>query len=213
MKGIIYSYRSPSGKYYIGKTMRPRIRQQQHRDAVLNGKKNLFYNAVRKYGWDSFVYICELVIEAPTKAELNQRLNEMEIYYIEKYDSYNNGYNMTPGGDGGPINAGRVMPYEERKKHRDAMVGRVLTEEHKQKIREANKGKHGYLKECHYTGPRNLSEETKRKMSESHKGLLSGKKNPMYGKQHSEETRLKISESMKAYCKKKKAVKITIELF
>ena len=195
--------------------MNPRTRQSQHKKAVLDGKVNKFYNAVRKYGWDHFVYNYELVIEAETKAELNQKLNEMEIYYIQKYDSYNNGYNMTPGGDGGPTNTGRVMSYEERKKHHDAMVGRILSEEHKQKIREANKGKHSYLKEHHYTGPRNLSEETKRKMSESHKGLLAGKKNPMFGKRMSEETKQKLRESMKAHHKKRKIVKatISIELF
>ena len=192
--------------------MNPRTRQNSHKKAVLDGKVNKFYNAVRKYGWDHFVYNYELVIEAETKAELNQKLNEMEIYYIQKYDSYNNGYNMTPGGDGGPTNTGRVMSYEERKKHHDAMVGRVLSEEHKQKIREANKWKHNYLKYTNHSGPRKpLSEEHKQKIRESHKG----QKNPMFGKRMSEETKQKLRESMKAHHKKRKMVKatISIELF
>ena len=55
-----------------------------------------------------------------------------------------------------------------------------------------------------------LSEETKQKLSDSHKGIQfseehkknmseskKGKNNPMYGKYHSEETKLKMSESMK----------------
>ena len=38
------------------------------------------------------------------------------------------------------------------------------------------------------------SEETRRKLSELKKGLLSGEKNPMFGKHHSEETKQKIGE-------------------
>lgn len=62
----------------------------------------------------------------------------------------------------------------------------------------------GQFKGIHHT------EETKQKMSESHKGRTfsdesrikmseanRGKNNPMYGKQHTEETRRKISESKK----------------
>ena len=51
-----------------------------------------------------------------------------------------------------------------------------------------NKGKKGV-----YT----LSEETRRKMSESRKGKGLGKDNPMFGKHHSEETRRKMSEDRK----------------
>ena len=42
-----------------------------------------------------------------------------------------------------------------------------------------------------------LSEDHKRKISESLKGRNSGKNNPFYGKHHSEETRKKLSESHK----------------
>jgi hypothetical protein len=44
-----------------------------------------------------------------------------------------------------------------------------------------------------------LSEEVKKKMSESKKG----DKNKFYGKKHSEETRKKMSESRKNYIKNK----------
>lgn len=40
-----------------------------------------------------------------------------------------------------------------------------------------------------------FSEESKKKMSESHIGLFVGEKHPMYGKKHSEESKNKISES------------------
>lgn len=43
------------------------------------------------------------------------------------------------------------------------------------------------------------TEESKKKMSESHKGINAGAKHPMYGKHPSEETRKKLSESHKGY--------------
>lgn len=39
-----------------------------------------------------------------------------------------------------------------------------------------------------------FSEETKKKLSEAHKGKMSGKDNPFFGKHHSEETKKRISE-------------------
>ena len=42
-----------------------------------------------------------------------------------------------------------------------------------------------------------LSEETKLKLSISHKGRFTGHDNPMYGKKHSEESRIKLSNSLK----------------
>jgi len=56
---------------------------------------------------------------------------------------------------------------------------RQLSEETKQKISETLKGRH-------------FSEETKQKMSEVNKG----EKNPFYGKHHSEETKQKIREAL-----------------
>lgn len=56
------------------------------------------YNAMSKYGKENFW--CEL-LEDDIPIE---QLNEKEIYYIEKYDSYYNGYNSTKGGDGKIIN-------------------------------------------------------------------------------------------------------------
>ena len=45
---------------------------------------------------------------------------------------------------------------------------------------------------------RKLSEETKKKISDHHKGLYAGQNSPMYGKHHTEETKRKLSESAKS---------------
>jgi len=44
---------------------------------------------------------------------------------------------------------------------------------------------------------RKHSEEFRRKLSEAHRGLQSGKNHPMFGKHHSEGTKRKISEALK----------------
>lgn len=59
-------------------------------------------------------------------------------------------------------------------------LGRKLSEETKEKIREKHLGK-------------KLSDETKKKISENHHNI-SGKNNPMYGKKHSPETIEKIRQ-------------------
>lgn len=50
-----------------------------------------FYSALRKYGLDNFeVFLLE-------ECDI-EKLNEREIYYISKFNSYNHGYNSTLGG-------------------------------------------------------------------------------------------------------------------
>lgn len=83
-----------NNKKYIGKTIRnPQIRWKEHiKD---NRHKNLpLQKAFDKYGINNFSF--KILEECK-----NEKLNEREIFYIQKYDSYNNGYNATIGGDGG----------------------------------------------------------------------------------------------------------------
>lgn len=56
-------------------------------------KQNGLYGAMHKYGFENF--FMEKITECPI-----EDLNEMEQFYIKKYDTYNNGYNLTLGGDG-----------------------------------------------------------------------------------------------------------------
>lgn len=51
-----------------------------------------FWNAIQKYGWDNFEHI--LIEDNLTLEEANKK----EQYYIQKYDSVNNGYNISIGG-------------------------------------------------------------------------------------------------------------------
>jgi hypothetical protein len=64
------------------------------------------YCAFAKYGLENF--------EVTTIEEVNvTQLDEREIYWIAKYDSFNKGYNATIGGSGGRIHYWTDEKYEE----------------------------------------------------------------------------------------------------
>lgn len=95
--GYIYKITNNiNGKIYIGKTTRTiRERWKEHLEQT-NYKKSKFYNALNKYGIDNFT------IEEIEECD-DSILNEKEIYWINFYNSYENGYNSTGGGDGRKI--------------------------------------------------------------------------------------------------------------
>lgn len=85
----------PTCKVYVGQTIHVKNRIQQHLRDLSNGKhhsSHLQY-AYNKYGKQSFYF--EVVEVGISSADVNQR----EIYWIAYFDSYQNGYNGTPGGD------------------------------------------------------------------------------------------------------------------
>lgn len=103
-KGIIYKYTSPSGKCYIGQTIQGDFRKLQHKYNSQNpnyiGYNLPFYRAIRKYGFDSFTYEVLITEYNDDENQLSMRLNELEIYYIGLNNSYENGYNLSIGGQG-----------------------------------------------------------------------------------------------------------------
>ena len=94
--GYIYKITNKiNQKVYIGLTSRSiEQRWQEHLRSVetLKEKRPLYW-AIAKYGKDNFT------IEQIEEVE-NDFLGEREMYWIHYYDSYNNGYNVTLGGDG-----------------------------------------------------------------------------------------------------------------
>ena len=92
--GIIYGwYNILTDMWYIGQTIDEECRFKRHIYYAINKKdNNRFHNALRKYGLDNFVYC---VLE---DNELRENLNMKEQEWIEYYDSFYDGYNMTAGG-------------------------------------------------------------------------------------------------------------------
>lgn len=97
MNGYIYKITNRiNEKIYIGKTLQPiYIRFKEHcKDAFRDrNEKRPLYAAMRKHGTENFEI--ELIEEISI-----DKLSEREMYWIEKYNSYHNGYNATKGGDG-----------------------------------------------------------------------------------------------------------------
>jgi group I intron endonuclease len=98
MRGFIYKItNNVNGKVYIGQTIQTiKERFYQHcatkcSDSVLN---MAIHRAIKKYGKSNFTIE---VIEEVDKYSLNDR----EKFWIEYYNSYNNGYNSTRGGQDG----------------------------------------------------------------------------------------------------------------
>jgi predicted DNA-binding protein YlxM (UPF0122 family) len=84
-----------NGKKYVGITKKTlEQRKSQHIYVAKTEKGAKFQHALRKYGEDGFSW------EVIDKASTYEELLEKEIYYIEKYDSFRNGYNSTLGGEG-----------------------------------------------------------------------------------------------------------------
>ena len=81
-----------NGMCYIGQTKRdPARRWYEHQWET--SRSNLpLHNAIRKYGTDSFMF--EVIDSCDYTCA-----NELEIYYIDKYDTFNNGYNKNIGGN------------------------------------------------------------------------------------------------------------------
>ena len=90
-KGIIYKISSPSGKVYVGQTIRSfEKRMQEHRD--MKSTCSAVRNAIDKYG-DEMKY--EIIEENVPQEHLDER----EIYWIKELNSLRpDGYNLRTGG-------------------------------------------------------------------------------------------------------------------
>lgn len=130
MKGVIYCYHCIStGKKYIGQTIYEDKRKSQHKYDCDRGVNNKFYRAVRKYGWNNFIYG---IVESYDVTILN----EQEVFYIRKYDTYQNGYNSTVGGEGV---RGFSPSYETRQKQSVSAKNRVNPPSNKKYFTEDEK--------------------------------------------------------------------------
>jgi group I intron endonuclease len=84
-----------TGKSYIGFDSDWPKRQQRHQENAAYNRYGKFYDSIRKHGWESFEW--SVIYQSKDK---HHTLNVMEPYFIKEYDTFNEGYNMTEGGEG-----------------------------------------------------------------------------------------------------------------
>lgn len=115
-KWKLYKHTTPNGKVYIGITSQKNI-NRRWKNGYGYSRHPYFNKAIEEFGWNNIKH--EVLFENLSKEEADL----LEQMYISLYDSNNkeHGYNMSFGGD--------------------TSLGRVLSNETKEKIGKANSGK------------------------------------------------------------------------
>jgi len=121
-----------NGKVYIGFDSNWPNRQKSHRYS-LDKRNQKLYCAMRKYGWDKFVW--EVIYQSKDGKHC---LNVMESFFIKEYNSFKKGYNLTMGGEG---TLGRPTTDTTKTKISQALKNKPKSKEHLQKMSETRKGK------------------------------------------------------------------------
>lgn len=96
ISGIYKIVNKINNKVYIGQSVDVCKRLRTHY-TTYNKKdsKQPIYKAMREYGIDNFTV--ELLVVCDSES-----LDDFEVYYVDKFNAYRDGYNQTPGGDFNP---------------------------------------------------------------------------------------------------------------
>lgn len=168
-----------TGQYYIGQTIRSlETRFYYHVLRSNNGSKTKLHNAIRKYGSENFI------IEPILSNVLKENLNKEEIRLISELSPY---YNMTFGGEGG--NTSNSPNYKSNHK--------------KNCLRGKNHPRYGLSKELSPVFGSKRSQESKTKMSKTHKEIRTIRRKtcefckkdvdlPNYSRWHGENCKVKV---------------------
>ncbi|MES2395808.1 MAG: NUMOD3 domain-containing DNA-binding protein [Bacteroidota bacterium] len=144
----IYKITSPSGKIYIGQSVNVLLRWNSYKSLHCHKQRHL-HSSLKKYGSDKHKF--ELVCQCS-----REELDNLESYYIELYQTFNSefGLNLQEGGrthiaseetrrkmsesmKGNKNGLGKKHSEESKIKMSKARKGIPMTENHKQKLRDA----------------------------------------------------------------------------
>lgn len=209
IEGVVYRYVSPDGKSYVGQTTNEARRRKDFatiannpNGGCLSYRSKSFREDLLKFGRDKFTYEVLFRGQYQTKEDAQADLWQKEEFFIEYFDSFNNGYNNTIGGSGSKghkltqeqVEKQRQWLIEFYKTHPNPFQGKRHSEETRKFLSEQAKKRTG-VKAQRYG--KTLSEEHSRRLSEYSKEHRKGDKNPFYGKTHSEESKRKSAETRK----------------
>jgi len=147
-----------NGKVYIGSSVNLKNRQREHWSHLQKGNHHNVHlqHAWNKYGEKAFVFETVEYVEESWLLLFEQK-------YIDQYCSYDGerGYNICKV-------AGNTLGFHHSSETKEQISnlnkGRVMPEDAKRRISEANSGSGNYFYGKHHT------DETKRKISEANKG-------------------------------------------
>lgn len=156
-EGVVYSYQNTADDnkmYYVGCTPRERTRRDSWRNWKNAYAGEKIKTARKNSTLSDWSYKVEERLYSDDLQELQTILEVREAYYINLYDSCNNGYNSNFGGTG---NTGKkhseetkrkisknhrdYQTEETRKKLSDSLLGHDVKESTRLKISSANQGK------------------------------------------------------------------------
>lgn len=146
----IYKITSPIGKIYIGQSVNIHTRKLKYKNLLCISQCKL-YSSFIKHGFNNHKF--EIIHEC-----LPEQLNGLEKYYVDLFQTFNSkfGMNLKDGG-GSKVKHSEATKLKMRKPHKK---GHKLSEEQRENCRKRMLGKRP-------------SEETRKKLSESHKGQVS----------------------------------------
>lgn len=187
-KYCVYKHIVPNGKVYIGITRRKP--EKRWGSKGINYRNQVFYRAIKKYGWDNIFH--EILYNNLTKEEAEQK--EIELIAMYQSNNMNFGYNIDNGGSCidsfseehkrkiSDSKKGKHPSEETKRKIRESLTGRKLPEELKHKITEINKN-------------RKFSDEAIKRISESSKNREYTQEQMEYRKQM-----IRKARSQPVYC-------------
>jgi len=149
----IYKITSPSKKIYIGQSVNIKKRFKTYKNLYCINQTKL-YNSLKKYGFEKHKF--EILQECE-----KEQLNELEVYYVELYQSLDSKYGLNIRAGGGSI-----CTVSDETKIRLASIwkGKKHSEQTRKKMSDNNKGSNN----PHFG--KKHSDETKKLLSELKKG-------------------------------------------
>jgi len=130
--GTIYSIVCKvNGKRYIGQTIKTvGERWRGHIQESKSKSHRPLYRAIKKYGVSMFT-VREIETNIPA-----EQLSEREIYWIEQFDTFNSGYNLTTGGE-----ESKAIREDVKQSISASMQGLIRSDEQIEKTRNSLRGR------------------------------------------------------------------------